>query len=518
MLDPFYVPKDEKDALRCLTDKLWRMNNLYYIKNKRGDKIEFHLNRHQRRLFKNKHFRNIILKARQIGFTTFIQIFMLDECIFEPNTNAGVIAHNRDDAQAFFKDKIKFAWDNLDPWIKSLLDSKGFTVDTSSASELRFSNDSMIRVGTSLRSGTFQILHVSEYGKLCAKFPDRAEEVRTGAFPTVPDDGLIFIESTAEGRAGDFFDKCEAARKFTGDMTPLDFKFHFIAWHEQPEYFLDATPILTNTYIEYFKRLEQRNINLDSGQKAWYIKTAATMGDKMKREYPSYAEEAFEAAVEGAYFSAQMAQIRAKGQICRVPIETHLPIHTFWDLGLDTVSIWFFQKVAFDYRFVDYHHDSNEDMIHYVHFLKSKEDGGRPYNYGDVYLPHDGTKRSLASKVSAADVLFDNGFQVRIVNRTPEKSASIERARQILPKCWFDHRCDEPILQKKGNAVSGVGCLDGYRKEWNDKVGSWGAKPVHDASCHGADAFMTFADGFFHIEEIEEDVDTRTGRNKGTGY
>ncbi|MBY2923070.1 hypothetical protein HF265_31050 [Rhizobium leguminosarum] len=47
--------------------------------------------------------------------------------------------------------------------------------------ELLLGNNSSIRVGTSLRSGTLQYLHISEYGKLCAKYPDKAREVRTGA-------------------------------------------------------------------------------------------------------------------------------------------------------------------------------------------------------------------------------------------------------------------------------------------------------------------------------------------------
>ena len=64
----------------------------------------------------------------------------------------------------------------------------------------------------SLRSGTLQYLHVSEYGKICAKFPDKAREVRTGALNTVDKNGIVFIESTAEGQDGHFFELCQAAR------------------------------------------------------------------------------------------------------------------------------------------------------------------------------------------------------------------------------------------------------------------------------------------------------------------
>jgi AAA domain len=42
-----------------------------------------------------------------------------------------------------------------------------------SADELVFANNSSIRVSTSMRSGTLQYLHVSEYGQLCSRYPDR---------------------------------------------------------------------------------------------------------------------------------------------------------------------------------------------------------------------------------------------------------------------------------------------------------------------------------------------------------
>jgi hypothetical protein len=71
-----------------------------------------------------------------------------------------------------------------------------------SADELVFANNSSIRVSTSMRSGTLQYLHVSEYGQLCSRYPDKAREIRTGALNTVQAGQVVFIESTAEGREG----------------------------------------------------------------------------------------------------------------------------------------------------------------------------------------------------------------------------------------------------------------------------------------------------------------------------
>ena len=498
-------------------DKWWRINNLYWIKDQDGNKIKFRCNEEQTELFNEMHRLNVILKARQLGFTTFIQIYILDECLFTPNISCGVIAHTATDATAFFDDKIKFAYDNLAEFLKKINPAKN-----DSAKVLSFSNGSRIIVSTSLRSGTYQIIHVSEYGKLCAARPDRAAEVRNGSIPTVHNTGHVFVESTAEGRTGLFFDICETAKKQKEEMvelTPMDFKFFFFPWWKKDSYRLDAPVDLTNSAKAYFEDLKVRGIELNDAQKAWYVKQAKLYGDSVKREYPSYPEEAFEAAMHGAYFARQMAQVRAKSQILRIPIDPYLPISTFWDLGRNTTAIWFMQKVGFEYRFIDYFQASGEDIIYYVEMLKARKDGDRPYKYDTVYLPHDGDRKNLQSKHSVADILRSNGFDVKIVRRTLDKhDLAIETARRVLPMCYFDrNRCAE-----------GIKCLDSYRCAWDDKLGDWRKEPVKDGTDHGADAFMTFSDGMFSQDEIQAfdsgifadyaaNSDAR-GRNAMTGY
>lgn len=492
----------------CLADKAWRMTNLYWIKNKEGKRVKFTPNRAQRRFIRDRHGRDVILKCRQRGFTTLIQIDMLDECLFTPNTNAGVIAHNRDDAQAFFKDKIKYAYDNIAPHIKASI-----LASNDAAGELRFENGSVIRVGTSLRSGTFQYLHISEYGKICAKYPEKAEEVRTGALPAVPRTGRVVIESTAEGRMGHFYELSDEGLKRAAegvDPMELEYKTHFFPWWDAEEYISDPLPFTPIRWVDYFEGLTRLGIKTSPEQQSWYIQEAKTLGDKMKREHPSTPEEAFEAAIEGAFWAKEMAQLRAKNQICRVPIDPVAPIHTFWDLGRDGTVCWFFQAVGFEWRFIDYVAGSNEGMMYYISILKARMDGETPYNYGDCYLPHDGTRKGMLEG-SAADLLYENGFSVRLVERTPRKTDSIERAALAIPQCWFDRdKCED-----------GIKALDAYRHEWDDKLGTWREKPLHDWASHGGDAFMTFADGYYHTSVVEEEAETvlrDRGRNAITGY
>jgi hypothetical protein len=330
------------------SDRRWRLNNLYTIKDKAGNAIPFRMNANQEQLLSELWTLNIILKARQMGFTTLIQLVMLDACLFNSNTSAGIVAHNREDAEAFFDDKIKFAYDHLDPEIQ-----KAVPATQDSAKSLTFANGSRIRVGTSLRSGTFQYLHVSEFGKTCAQFPAKAKEIVTGAFNAVEAGQFIAVESTAEGQEGTFYDMVMEAKRnaeLQRQLTPLDFKLHFFAWWKDKTYSLSdedaAKVVLTAEHEAYFEKLYDAGIELTEGQEAWYVKKLATQRDEMKREYPATVEEAFEASIEGSYLAEQMARVRREGRICRTPIE-RVPVDTFWDLGVnDDMVIWFRQRVG----------------------------------------------------------------------------------------------------------------------------------------------------------------------------
>ena len=212
-------------------DAYWRLNNLYWIQDKYGRKVKFNLNWAQQELYDNLWYCNVILKARQLGISTFVCILFLDRCLFNSNLSAGIIAHTLEDAQQLFR-KVKFAYDHLNEEIKRRISAAN---DTSQM--LKFSNNSSIRVGTSLRSSTFQYLHISEFGKICAKFPDKANEIVTGSLNTVAPGQYIFIESTAEGRDGYFYDICKRAQSMRmNDLSKLDFKFHFFPWWKEPVY------------------------------------------------------------------------------------------------------------------------------------------------------------------------------------------------------------------------------------------------------------------------------------------
>jgi hypothetical protein len=476
--------KEEQELKALLSDQTWRLNNLYHIKDKKGRDVKFKMNVAQRDLYENMHCYNVILKARQLGFSTFVMIFMLDECLFKRNKSCGVVAATKDDAEDLFKNKVKYAYDKLPEFLKAELTS---TTDT--ARKIVFNNGSSISIGTSLRGGTYQILHVSEYGKISARYPEKAVEIKTGALNTVDVGQLIFVESTAEGNQGEFFEICEVARRLkesNAPLSPLDPKLFFYPWYQNTGYVLEE-PYVSSTSIDvemqaYFAKL---GVDLTPEQKAWYVKKRDQQGDYMLREYPSTPAESFQQSMEGAYYTKQMTLVRERGQITSVPHDPHQKVYTFWDIGLnDEMVVWFLQFIGNKRRMIDYHESNNEGWDYYANMLQSKG-----YVYAEHIWPHDGSKRIQGREVQTSRSIAQGiGINpIRIVPRTSDVGQDIQNyCKPAITQTWFDEtRCAE-----------GLRHLDNYRKEWDERRSCWKDKPRHDQASHGADGFRTYAVGF----------------------
>ena len=230
----------------------------------------------------------------------------LDDCLFIENFSAGCICHNLEDAKDIFRNKIKFAYQNINDEFKEVLAAIGYPLPNpvnDKDNGYVFDNGSSVKVSVSYRGGTLQSLHISEFGKICKKFPDKAKEIVTGAFEAVAAGNVLTIESTAEGKEGYFYQYCQDAKKLKDlGKTPsvLDFNFHFFPWYTREEYSIDGE--ISEKLVKYFDELEHKHeTQLTDGQKAWYSAKWKVLGDDMKREYPSTPREAFEQSVEGAY-------------------------------------------------------------------------------------------------------------------------------------------------------------------------------------------------------------------------
>lgn len=465
-----------------LLDPRWRLRNLYTIVDKKGRKVRFEPNWAQQKFLDDLHRRNLILKARQLGFTTFCCLLYLDDCLFTDNVEAAVIAHKIDDAKKIFKTKVKFPYDNLDEGLKASM-----PLLQDSADSLSFANNSSIRVTTSTRSGTVKWLHISEYGKICAQFPDKADEIRSGAFPSA-ERGIITIESTAEGDGGDFYEKSVEAEQMAQrdvDLTRKDFKFFFFPWWAEPTYRMARTNVPTAPEDnEYFDRTEKEaGTTLSLEQRNWWVTEERNQGGNMKREYPATPKEAFEQAIEGAIFADDIAVAYKHRRIGNFPFDKTRPVHTFWDLGhSDETAIWLEQDTGTQPTFIGYYENSGEGIEHYLRWLKAWADEHEAV-FGSHYLPHDGDRKTIWTPEGSLVVMGRLGFRPIIVNRIADKWEAVKIGRRKFAQIAID----------EAGAKEGLKRLKAYRKEWDDRRLVWRDAPHHGPESNGADAYLTFA-------------------------
>ena len=501
MMTPSKQTNDDAEWVKKIKSKKWRLFNLYRISNKDGKDVKFKPNLEQRDFISRRHNRNVILKARQLGFTTLMLILMLDGAIFE-NKKGALIAHTLDDAKRLFREKVEFAYDRLPPHI-----TLANPLVVRNKNEIVFKQGGSVTVDTSFRGGTLQILHVSEMGKISAKNKEKAKEIVTGALPAVTSNGMATIESTAEGREGDFYNICNEAETLaqSGEpLAPIEFKFFFYSWYKKPEYAISPAKKIPQRLEDYFAKKEiELGYKFTPEQKTWYWLTEKTLGDEMRREYPTTPAEAFQQTLEGTYYKQQFARLYENGQILDVlPANEHLPVFTYWDLGVsDSTVIWFIKKIGpKEYHVIDYYENSGEGLEHYAKVIKEKG-----YNYGGHYAPHDIDNRSLASDgakslkqiASEGFDLYGDGIKYRLKFNTVNRSlilTGIEQVRSILPYCYFD----------KTKCEQGLKALEAYRKEWNDKLGLYRDKPLHDWASHASDAFRYFAVSENEIKEVKQ--------------
>jgi hypothetical protein len=485
--EDFQTSDDERTwyarVIKKMKRQRWRINHLYQIVDDKGHVQTFKMRMAQRLLYLGMHYLNIILKSRQHGITTFICLFFLDTCMFNSNTHACVIAHNKDDAKDFFTKKIMFAYNNLHPLIRG-----NVTAKRASTSELHFSNGSSIRVTTSGRSGTYQLVHVSEFGKICAKYPHKAEEIVTGTLNAVHPGQLVFIESTAEGREGRFYDMTIEAQKTAMSRIKLNkmaWKFFFFGWMDNPLNQLEEAEanfvVITDRLKRYFAKVEdilRRPIPMV--KKAWYVMKEKDQGDLMMREHPSTPEEAFLESTKGVYYATPMAWLRKNNRITQVDFIPNYRVDTWWDIGFNDINaIWFVQTIGLQIHVINYYENFNEGLGHYAEKLRDMQEE-LDYKYGKHYVPHDMDNHDYSIGRRRSDYAKDLGLITKTVPKLSVESG-IEAVRKLLPYCVFDlKKCD-----------GGLKHLEAYRKEWDEKRGTYRNHPYHDVSSNGADAFRT---------------------------
>lgn len=227
----------------------------------------------------------------------------------------------------------------------------------------------------------------------------------------------------------------------------------------------------------------------------WFPEVLRIEKDALKEKDPDAYLNIWEGhcrvTLEGAIYAKELRQATEQGRITRVPYDETAPVHTFWDLGWsDCTSIWFAQKVGFDYRIIDFYQNRLHKLPHYLKVLQD-----RGYVYGNDYLPHDADNEMLAAK-SIKKQMEAASRKVIVLPRIRDLQLGINATRSIFSRCYFDEvKC-----------ADGLQSLRHYRYEV-DEHGQWGRNPLHDENSHGADAFRTLGESIgAHTQKIEQPI------------
>ncbi len=291
------------------------------IKTKSGTVVPFRMNDAQRKLYAvakrqqddGKPVRLIILKARQLGFSTLTEGLIFHACATRKNVNALIVAH-REDATANLFRMSKLFYDELPAPVKPMLRA-------SNAQELVFENPSKLRSEREARPGlrsrircataggrgigrsdTLQCVHLSEY----AFWPDGADgkaSTLAGILQAVPSlpGTMVVIESTANGFE-DFKERWDAAVAGENDFEPV-----FFAWFENPDYSMPVVPGTEWTPEERDLKAAYRLTDEQLQWRRWCI--ANNCGgslDMFRQEYPASPGEAFLHSGTGVFDNEQI--------------------------------------------------------------------------------------------------------------------------------------------------------------------------------------------------------------------
>lgn len=311
-------------AWKLKNDTRFYIENFLKIRNKKSKLVPFKYNTAQE-IFegiiqdtekKGRLHRYIVLKARQLGISTYSTARMFKDTATNEYVNTMIIAHEDKATQNLFN-MSKLYFENLPPSImpmKKYSNEKALVFENPTNDEVEKQKNPGLRskitvatAGTSEtgRSGNIKNLHVSEM----AFFPN-PENTMTALLQSVPDEPetIVVIESTANGVGGYFYDMWNDAVDGKSDYIPI-----FLPWFTDPEYtrkFYDAEEEkefismvefkyrnTSGNYVYTEEYLLKKQFNLTYEQLNWRKFTIANKCggslDIFKQEYPSTPEEAF---------------------------------------------------------------------------------------------------------------------------------------------------------------------------------------------------------------------------------
>ncbi len=253
-----------------------------------------------------------------------------------------------------------------------------------------------------------------------------------------------------------------------------------------------TTPRGNNHAKRFFDSLQSEREAFTQRLTAWEtgVFTAEQLDKELRRMIGQYGKTAgqaqfdqeymcsFAASNIGAIFPKELLRLREQNRLGVVPYEPTKLVHTAWDIGRgDATAIWFYQWVGSDLNIIDYYESSGDTAVDHVAALKAKG-----YRYDTAWLPHDAEYEHAVSRNTFADLIRQNGLNVRITPKISVKEG-IDAARLMLDRVRIDAvRCR-----------AGIEAIEAYEWDYNARMDEMKDRPLHNWASHGCDALRYMA-------------------------
>jgi len=284
----------DRTSPEASTCREYLMGRLLKIRDKHGRLRPLTLNRAQKDLEATSTQRNIVLKARQLGVTTYVAARFFINCITREGTLSVQVAHDQRSAEEIFR-IVHRLLDNLPERLRQ----GALVTSRANVRQIVFPVlDSEYRVETAAdpnagRGLTIHNLHCSEV----ARWPRDVSETLASLRAAVPPEGEIFLESTPSGAGGKFYDEWQRAPQ-TG------YTRHFYPWWWDPNYRRKLEIVKFDE--EEIELMQQHG--LDAGQIAFRREMRANFRNRAKEEFAEDPESCFLASGDCVFDSDLIEQ------------------------------------------------------------------------------------------------------------------------------------------------------------------------------------------------------------------
>lgn len=461
------------DYSKTIFSPRWFMENMLYIVDKKNQLVKFKLNEEQEEMLRHIEFclandlpiRMIVLKARQIGATTFFTGLGFWFAAMNRNITYGIVAHLMKSAESIFQ-KCKIFYNNLPKEMQpatTQMSGEGITFDKKNGkginSKIQFAT---VNEGV-FRGQTLSYLHLTE----CAFWEGNVQAIENSLAPTVSINPktIIVRESTANGY--NFFkDDWDRAVAGKSEYTPF-----FFGWQKHSEYQLptpkgfiltEKEEILKKKYNLTNEQVMWRRYQIDNnygGNDIWFA-----------QENPMTPEEAFVAAGSGVFDAETIVEgyrnVKEPKKVSLQTVPTFEKLHVWEEAETTTEkvyqkkSVWSYEKQEYEYVDTDL---LLEEITYKTPYTIGVDTSGMGADYNQVVVVNNITKKIVArygkkniNEEMLAKIVVEIAKMYNNAMIVPEVNYSHEICNFILKEGYKNLYITESVSRQDNRVVGGI--------------------------------------------------------------